>query len=139
MFNLKRDPVVLANLVGSVVMGLLDWFTAWNDEQTALANGVVLAVVNLVAAALVHDGQVVALSGLGKAVLALVAGFGLSLNPDLQVAVMAALAWAGSLWVREKVSPKGAPTPPALAEPVVEVNNAVGQVGTFTPDRAPRL
>lgn len=129
-FNLKRDPVVLLNLVGGAVMGLLDWFTAWNDNQTALANGAVLALVNVIAAALVHDGQVVALSGLGKALLALVAGFGLSLDPNLQVAAMALLAWAGSLWVREKVSPKGAPTPPALADPVVEVNNVVGAVGT---------
>jgi hypothetical protein len=133
MMKLKRDPVVLLNLFAAAVMAASDWVLPLNDAQQSVLNAAALALSNLVAATLVHDGQLPALSGLAKAVLALTVGFGLKLNPDLQVTIMSAVAWLGSLWVRTQVAPKGAPTPPALAEPVVEVNNAVGQVASSSP------
>jgi hypothetical protein len=131
--RLKRDPVVLLNLFAAAVMAVSDWVLPLNVEQQGIVNAVALALANVIAAFRVHDGQLPALSGFAKAVLALTVGFGLKLNPDLQVTIMSAVAWLGSLWVRQQVAPKDAPTPPALAEPVVEVNNAVGQVGTSSP------
>jgi hypothetical protein len=129
-FRIKRDPVVLMNIIAGVVMGAIDIFVPLTHDQTSLVNAVVLGVANLVAATRVHDGQLVALTGLGKAVLATMLGFGLNLSVDLQVFIMSGVALAGSLWVRSQVAPVDAPTPAALAEPVVEVAASVGNVGT---------
>jgi hypothetical protein len=126
-FRLKRDPVVLANLIATALMGLSDWFLNWDNVKQAALNAVVLAVFNLIAATRVHDGQLVALSGLAKAVIALIIGLGVKLNPDLQVMIMSGLAWVGSLYYRTQVAPD-APTPAAVAKPVVEVSSAVGHV-----------
>lgn len=130
-FRLKRDPVVLANLLATAAMGLSDWFLNWDTPKQAALNAVVLALFNLVAATRVHDGQLVALSGLAKAVIALIIGLGVKLNPDLQVMIMSGLAWLGSLYYRTQVAPD-APTPAALASPVVPVEGRIGAVGSPT-------
>lgn len=134
--KLKRDPVVLANLFAMALMAVSDWLVPLSADNQAVLNAVVLGVANLIAATRVHDGQLPALTGLSKAVLALVAGLGLKLNPDLQVGLMSAISFFGMLWVRQQVAPKGAPTPAALAEPVVAVNEAVGAVAVTPAGRS---
>jgi uncharacterized membrane protein (UPF0136 family) len=126
--RLKRDPVVLLNVVAVVVMAVSDWVFPLNTEQQAVLNGVALAVANFIAAMRVHDGQLPGLMGVAKAVLALLAGFALRLNPDLQTAIMSVVSFVGMMWLRTQVAPKAAPTPAALAAPVVPVDESAGMV-----------
>lgn len=128
MFRLKRDPVILANLLAGALMGLLDWLLSFTPEQQGLWNAAIVAVAGLVAAFRVHDGQVVALTAAAKALLAVGLAYGLHIGVDMQVLIMSAVAYAGGLVVRNFVAPIGAPTPAALADPVVEVDNVRGNV-----------
>jgi NADH:ubiquinone oxidoreductase subunit K len=130
MFRLSRDPVILLNLVAVVIMTFSDFIFHLTDNQQTWLNGTALAVMNLIAAFRVHDGQVVALTGLAKACIALAVGFGLHLAVHQQATLMDLVAVAGMFFLRTQVAPINAPTPPALAEPVVEVSGTSGNVGT---------
>jgi hypothetical protein len=131
-FRLLRDPVVMWNLLAVVAMGVGRVAWHFGDQQQAVLDGVSVALANFIAAARTHDGQLPALTGLFKAFFALVIGLGMHLNPNIQLGAMTLLTYVGSLWVRMQVAPVNQPTPAALAEPVVEVNNVVGAV-TSTP------
>lgn len=126
-FRLARDPVVLMNLLAVLVMGLGRIFLHFGEEQQAWVDGASLALANFIAAMRVHDGQLPALVGVFKAILALAIGLGVHLSPNVQLGIMTLVAGLGALWVRSQVSPKGAPPPASLATPVTNV----------TPGRAP--
>jgi hypothetical protein len=130
MFRISRDPVILLNLVAIIIMTVSDFIFHLTDSQQTWLNAAALAIANLIAAFRVHDGQVVALTGLAKAFIALAVGFGLHLNDHQQSTIMDLVAVASMFFLRTQVAPIGAPTPPALADPVVEVSAASGNVGT---------
>lgn len=128
-FNLVRDPLLLLNLLGSVVMVVSAFLFPLSIEQQGVINAAALAVVGLLAALRTSDGQLPALMGLFKALLALGLAFGLRLAPEQQAVLMTFLAAASALWVRPQVSPVGAPAPAVNADPVTVVNDsAAGRI-----------
>lgn len=100
---LGRDAVVAVSLAVSGLIALLP-VLGWSGERTALVSAALVAVGGVVSAWLVAvDRALPLLVGLGKAVVAAVAGFGVHL-PDNQVAaLMAALTLVAGLATRAQV------------------------------------
>lgn len=100
---LGRDAVVTVSLVVSGLIALLPVF-GWSGERAALVSAALVAAGGVVSAWLVAvDRALPLLVGLGKAVVAAVAGFGVHL-PDNQVAaLMAVLTLVAGLATRTQV------------------------------------
>lgn len=122
-FRLVRDPVVSLNLVAATVMMVSAFFFPLSVDQQGVINALALAVVGVLAAFRTSDGQLPALLGGFKALMALGLAFGLHLAPEQQAVALTFVAAVTALWIRPQVSPKDAPAPAANAAPVVVVNS----------------
>lgn len=103
-----REPALLAMLVGIAIK----LFGSWADlgiEQQALLNAAAAAGIGLIIAIATHDGQSAAILGLAQALISLVIGFGLRIDPDTQAMAMSAVALVIGMYERTQVT---APTPP---------------------------
>lgn len=104
-----RDPVVTVSVLTAA---LIAWLPAlgWSDASTGAVTAAVVAIAGMVSALLVSvDRALPLLVGLGKAVIAAVATFGVHL-PDTQVtAIMATLTIIAGLATRPQVGAKQPP------------------------------
>jgi hypothetical protein len=105
-FKLARDPAIWLTLIATAVR-LLAAFGPWDisvDVQ-AYINAAATAVASfIVAAIVVHDGQVPALLGVAQALLALAVGLGLKLDPQMQALVMSFVGGVVAAFVRTQVT-----------------------------------
>jgi hypothetical protein len=103
-----RDVPQWLALVASLVMGvgLLLHLTA--DQQAGL-NAVAVAVAGIITAVSVHDGVSAAVTGLIKAVIALVLAYGVHLSADWQVAIMSITAAVVAFFVTSRATAKVPP------------------------------
>lgn len=122
--KLTRDPVLILNLVAALIAGVSSFLFPLTDDQQAVLNALAFTILNVVAAFTVHDGQVAAITGLFKAMLAVGIGFGLHLSPEKQAIVMTVVAAVGAFWVRTQVGSK-VPPPASTAVPVRVVAGSV--------------
>jgi hypothetical protein len=100
---LGRDPVMTVSLVVSGLIAVLPVF-GWSTDRVGLVSAALVTLGGVVAAWLVSVDRVLPLLvGLGKAVIAAVASFGMQL-PDNQVsALMAVLTLVAGLATRPQV------------------------------------
>lgn len=111
---LGREPAVLWGLVATLAQAVLLLFNLDAGVQGA-ANAVLLAVAGFLTAASVSvDAALPALTGLLKAVFALVLAFGVDLPSATQVAILAVVTAVGAFFVRQNVSAKVQPKLPVL-------------------------
>lgn len=107
--NFRREP---AELVG-VVLALLTACTLFLDLDIETQGAVNAALVTLggfvVAALVAAEKALPMLTGLGKAVIAVMLAFGIELAPNIQAGVMAILTVVAGLAERDRVV---APAPP---------------------------
>lgn len=103
-----REPALLSVLLGIAAKGLGVWLH-FTTAQQALMNAVSAATVGLMVALATKDGQSAALLGAAQAVIALIIGLGLRVDPELQAMVMSAIALAVGMYERTQVT---APVPP---------------------------
>jgi hypothetical protein len=106
---LGREPAVFWAMVAAVLQAL-SLFLPLSETQQGLVNAVVVAAAGFATAAMVAVDQALpALTGLIKAVFALLLGIGLQVDPHLQVAVMALVTALGAFLVRPNVTPRLTP------------------------------
>ena len=111
---LLRDPELLAALL-LATLNLISVFTHWDTEQLALINAAAAALLGLIVAVLVRsDAWVPAVTGLVKAIGALLIGFGLEWTPQSQAAAMTLIAALTAMFVRTQVT---APVPATVRPP----------------------
>lgn len=103
-----REPALLGTLIGIAIKLFGTWLDLGVGQQAVL-NGATAAGIGLLVAITTHDGQSAAILGLAQALIALVIGFGLNVDPDTQAMVMSALALVIGMYERTQVT---APEPP---------------------------
>ena len=119
---LGREPAVFFALVATLIQSVLLLFDLDPQVQGAI-NAVVLAAAGLCAAAFVSiDAALPALTGLIKAVFALVLAFGVELPDSTQVGILAVVTALGAFFVRENVTAKVPPK--VVPEPVGSASGA---------------
>lgn len=118
---LGREPAVFWAMTATLLQALLLLFPLSDDVHGA-ANAVILAVAGFATAAMVSvDAALPALTGLIKAVFALVLAFGISLPDTTQVGILAVVTALGAFFVRQNVTAKVGPAShPATARHVRE-------------------
>lgn len=100
---LGREPAVFWAMVATVLQAL-SLFLPLTESQQGLVNAVLVAAAGFATAAAVSvDATLPALTGLIKAVFAVVLGFGLNVPDTMQVAVMAVVTAVGAFFVRQQV------------------------------------
>lgn len=109
MNTLKREPQWIAAVIVIVVMGVSLFALHPSVDQQGAINAVVIAVTAVFVALTTHDGQLAAIVGLFKALIALGLAFGLHMSPAEQVEILTALTTLASMWLRTQL---GAPVPP---------------------------
>ncbi len=103
-----REPALWAGLANAViyVLGALVFHLSARTESLLIA--VTAAVLGVIVAWQTRDGLSAAILGLAKALLALVLGFGLKVNPDQQAALLTLVAALVAMFVRTQAT---APVP----------------------------
>jgi hypothetical protein len=101
-----REPAVFWNMVATFVMAVLLLFPV-DEHLHGLLNAAALAAAGFATAAMVSvDVALPALTGLIKAVFAVVIAFGMNIPESTQVGILAIVAAAGAFFVRQQVVPK---------------------------------
>lgn len=133
---LGREPVMTISTVVALLIAVLPVF-GWSAETVGTVAGALVLIGGAVEAALVSvDRALPLLVGVAKAVLAVVAAFGLHIPDNYVAALMAVLTVIGGLATRAQVS---AVQPPTDRDGVVYPRAGID---TFTelrtqPDRGP--
>lgn len=110
-----REPAVFWGLVATLIQSVLLLFPVSEELHGAL-NAAVLAAAGLATAAMVNvDAVLPALTGLIKAVFAVVLAFGTPLSEGTQVAVLAVVTAVGAFFVRQNVVAKVPVKTPVIA------------------------
>lgn len=113
---LGREPAVWAGIVAVVVQFVAAFVIDVNADVQTGVNVAAAALLGLLVAFKVHDGQVAALTGFTQAALALGLNLGLDLTADKQAAVMAFVTVVAQAFVRTQVTaPVPAPATRAVA------------------------
>jgi len=113
-----REPALwLALFAAAVKLAAAFWLNLSPDQQ-ALLNAGAAALVGVVVAVIVRDGQVAAILGAAQALLALAVGFGLDWSAEQQAVVMATVAAVAGMFERTQVT---APVPAAHTRVGVQV------------------
>ncbi|AKZ60820.1 hypothetical protein SAM23877_p111 (plasmid) [Streptomyces ambofaciens ATCC 23877] len=118
---LGREPAVWAGLVAVAVQFVAAFVIDVNQDTQTAVNVTAAALLGLLVAFKVGDGQVAALTGFAQAALALGMNLGLDWSADRQAAVMAAVTVIAQAFVRTQVT---AP----VARESVKVVSAVREV-----------
>lgn len=105
---MNREPVVVFQALIVPALIALSLVFGFNDTTQALVNAALLAAGGFVAAAGVSSRAALPLlSGLVKAVLALVLGLGVSIPANWQAAVLGVVAVAVAFFTQSQVTAKG--------------------------------
>lgn len=80
------------------------------DERVGTIMAVLFAVLGLYEAWVVRDTMLAALTGLAKAVIALLIAYRLEVSPDTAAAVLGFVAIIGGVFVRDRTSPLVVPS-----------------------------
>ncbi len=105
-FKLTRDPALWLFLIATGVR-LLAAYGPWHItvEVQAGVNAVATAGAAFIVAAVVRrDGQVPALLGVAQALLALVVGLGLRIDPEMQALIMSFVGGLAAAFIRTQVT-----------------------------------
>lgn len=115
--RLTREPAVtLLGLLVPVVMAITAFLFEGNSEVAGVINAAAVAIAGAVTAALVRSDRLLpALVGAVQALFAVATAFGLDWSAEQQALVLAPIALALSIVVRDRVT---APVPDVVA-PVV--------------------
>lgn len=109
-----REPAVWAGLVAVIVQFVSAFVIDVSQDTQTAVNVAAAALLGLLVAFKVGDGQVAALTGFAQAGLALGMNLGLDWGADKQAAVMAVVTVVAQAFVRTQVT---APVPAAVARP----------------------
>jgi hypothetical protein len=110
-----REPAVWAGIVAVVVQFVAAFVVDVSQDVQTGVNVAAAALLGLLVAFKVGDGQVAALTGLAQAALALGMNLGLDWSADKQAAYMAIITVVAQAFVRTQVT---APVPaPAVNSP----------------------
>lgn len=100
---LGREPAVFFAMAATLVQAVL-LLAPWSDEVHGALNAAVLAAAGFATAAMVaQDAALPALTGLIKAVFAVVLAFGMHVPDNWQVGILAIVTAAGAFVVRQNV------------------------------------
>ncbi|MFF1358738.1 hypothetical protein [Streptomyces sp. NPDC058297] len=113
---LNREPAVWAGLVAVAVQFVSAFAVNVSADVQTGVNVAAAALLGLLVALKVHDGQVAALTGFAQAALALGLNLGLDWSADKQAAAMAIITVVAQAFVRTQVTaPVPAPATRAVA------------------------
>jgi hypothetical protein len=112
-----RQPVLVTTFLATFIQVISALFLHWTDNQQAVLNAAISALLGFVAAAAVAvDKALPAVVGVVQAVLSVAIGFGAHIT-DSQMSMISALVAAGvALWTYDRVT---APVGPDGASPTV--------------------
>ncbi len=99
-----RQPVLVTTFLAVLIQVLSSMVLHWTDNQQALLNAAISAVLGFAAAAAVKlDKALPAVVGVVQAVLSVAIGFGVSIS-DAQMSMISALVASGvALWTYDRV------------------------------------
>jgi len=104
-----REPAVFWGLVATLIQSIALLFPLTSEVQGAV-NAASLALAGFLTAAMVSvDAALPALTGLLKAVFALVLAFGVNVPDATQVGILAVVTALGAFFVRQNVTAKIGP------------------------------
>ena len=126
-----REPAVILAFAAALIAFVSTWVFTFTPEQQALMNGVLVAVAGLVTAWRVSAEKALPfILGLAQAVIALLLGFKVHMDPDQQATIMSVLATLLGIFVRTQVVAPVAPPlvqiQPAPANPGVVIQRQGG-------------
>jgi hypothetical protein len=98
-----REPAVWLALIATSIRLIAAFWLHLSTDQQAVLNAVATAMVGLIVAMIVHDGQVAGILGFVQAVLALAIGFGLNFSPEAQAVIMSFVSTVVAMFVRTQV------------------------------------
>jgi hypothetical protein len=110
-----RDPAFWLNGVALLVAWLSTWFLHLSPEVQSVINAAAVALMGLIIAFVTGDGQVAAIAGLIKALIALGLGLGLRLDAAHQTTLLSLVVFVSTMYIRTQVV---APVPPLNSPPV---------------------
>lgn len=100
-----REPVLVTAFLAAVLQVVSSLFLHWSDNQQALLNAAIAALLGfLAAAAVAFDKALPAVVGVVQAIISVAVGFGLHVT-DSQLSMITAMVAAGvALWTRDRVT-----------------------------------
>lgn len=117
-----REPAAWIGLIEAALAFLVAVLLHWSQTQVGLVMAVVVAGFSLYTAWVTNDTMLAVVVGLVKALLALFAGFGLTLLTPEQAGLLIALVTAGlGFWNRSQTFPVY--SPPLPADGAIAVSN----------------
>jgi hypothetical protein len=105
MLIFGREPAAWLALVAALVQGISAFFFPLTVDQQGVINALAVAAVGLITAVIVKSDNVLpAITGVGKALLALGLAFGLNWSPDAQSAAMILVTAVAAFAIRDRVT-----------------------------------
>jgi hypothetical protein len=99
-----REPVLWYALLTAILQVANAFMWDWSTEQQGLVNAGIAAVLGLAAALTTIKERIVpAAVGLLQSVVSIAVGFGANIAPEQQSMIMAVIAAAAALFVRQQV------------------------------------
>lgn len=109
-----REPAFWLNGFALLVAWLSTWFLHLTPETQSVVNAVAVTLMGLIIAFMTGDGQVAALLGFMKALIALGLGFGLHMSDAQQTTLLSLITFIATMFIRTQVTaPVSAYKPPA--------------------------
>lgn len=99
-----REPALILAFIAALIQVVSSFVLPLTTEQQSLLNGAAAALMGMITAVIVHDGVQAAVLGFIQGVLSVAVGFGLDVDPTKQSMIMALIAAALALWVRDRVT-----------------------------------
>lgn len=101
-----RDPATLVGMINAAVLSLLAVLVT--DNVIAGAVGAVVTAISaaIIAFAVRRDGQLAAIVGIGRTIVALTVLLGVHWDPAYQVVLLVAIEAVASIFVRDRVEAK---------------------------------
>lgn len=98
-----RDPAVLVTQVNAGLLALI-LLLPWQETLQAAVGGVITAVgAVVIAVAVRRDGQLAALVGVARTVVALAVILGVQWDPAYQILLIAAFETVAGIFIRDRV------------------------------------
>lgn len=113
-----REPAVLLGVISSVLALASLLILHWSTDQLAVVMAFVVAGLDFYVAWATRDTLLSVATGLIKAAVILLAGFGLDLDPATVTAVILVMNAIFSAFVRTQTSPVAFPPAPVVVAPV---------------------
>ena len=101
-----RDPATLVGMINGAILSLIAVFVTDNAVGAAIGTVITAISAAVIAFAVRRDGQLAAIIGIGRSIVALAVLLGVEWDPAYQVVLIMALEAVAGIFVRDRVDAK---------------------------------